>query len=33
LEFFIQMRSLVSTVSGHGVEQYIHMQGDSGNTL
>jgi hypothetical protein len=33
VEFFIQVRSLVSTVLGHGVQQYIHMEGDRGNTL
>jgi hypothetical protein len=33
VKFFIQVRSLVSIVSGHGVQQYIHMEGDRGNTL
>jgi hypothetical protein len=29
-EFFIQVRSLVSIVSGHGAQQYIHMKGIEG---
>jgi hypothetical protein len=32
-EFFIQVRSLIRIISGHGVQQYIHMEGDRGNTL
>jgi hypothetical protein len=30
VEFFIQVSSLVSIVSGQGVQQYIHMEGDRG---
>jgi hypothetical protein len=33
VEFFIQVSSLLSIVSGHIVQQYIHMEGDRGNTL
>jgi hypothetical protein len=30
MEFFIKVRTQVRTYSGHGVQQYIHMEGDRG---